>query len=160
MLRLSLLVLLGLMTSCDFFVSKEKKTQQLIHQKLNEINWNEIDSYPLFEVCDELVSKTIQRECFERELLKHCAESLNEFEYTFDATIDPTIQVDFLVDKDGRISVLNIDKDAAIDDQMPEFDGIIRQSLKNLPPLAPALKRAMPVKAKFRMPIVLQYNNQ
>ncbi len=156
---ISLLILLAILTSCDLFKSQEKKTQQAITKKLNAIDWNDIDSYPLFEVCDEFVSKTIQRECFERELLKYCSESLNEFEYTFDKSIDPTIQVDFLVDKDGRITVLTIEKDPSIDEQMPEFEGIIRQSLKNLPPLAPALKEAMPVKAKFRIPIILQSNN-
>ena len=152
-----ILVLCGL-TSCNFFESKEKKTQELVQKELDEIDWNDVDSYPLFEDCDENLSKTAQRECFENELLKQCAKTLNEFEFILNEEVDPTVQVDFLVDKDGRITIIDIEKDAAIDKQMPEFEGIIRQSLKRMPPLAPALKRGIPVKAKFRIPIVLKTN--
>ncbi len=157
--RFILFVLLGLLSSCSFFTSQEEKTQQLVNEKLKAIDWNSVNSYPLFENCDESVSKAMQRECFESELLTHCKKSLREFEYTFDKTIDPNILVDFLVDKDGRISVTNIQKDTAIATQMPKFDEIIGQSLKNLPPLAPALKEGMPVNIKFRIPIVLQSKN-
>lgn len=157
--RLLLFFLIGLISSCSFFTSQEEKTQQLVKEKLKAIDWNSVNSYPLFENCDESVSKTLQRECFESELLKHCEKSLVEFEYTFEKTINPTVLVDFLVDKDGRVSVTNIAKDDAIGTQMPEFDGIINQSLKNLPPLAPALKEGMPVNIKFRIPIVLQTKN-
>lgn len=156
--RLTILIFLGLMTSCDLFVSKDKKTQELVNKELLEIDWNDVDSYPLFETCDENTTKTAQRECFENELLKHFAKTLNEFEFILERDIDPTVIVDFLVDKNGRITIVDIEKDSTINKQMPEFDGIIRQSLKRLPPLAPAIKRAVPVKAKFRIPIVLKSN--
>ena len=149
------MVLCGL-ASCKLFDSSEKKTQELIEKQLGEIDWNEVDSYPLFEDCDENLTKTAQRECFENELLKHCSKTLNEFEFILEPGIDPIVIVDFLVDKDGRIAIIAIEKDSAIDKQMPEFEGIIRQSLKRMPPLAPALKRAIPVKAKFRIPIALK----
>ncbi len=152
---LALLVLV-LLTSCDLFVSKEKRTQELIDQEIREIDWNAVDSYPLFENCDETQTKKGQRECFEQEVLTHCSKALKEFEFVLLEGTDPTVQVDFLVDQDGTLSVLNIEKDTAIDTQMPEFDKMIRQSLQNIPPLAPALKRGMPVKSKFRIPIVLK----
>ena len=142
-------------SSCDFFQSKNAKTQELINQEMLNIDWNDVDNYPLFEDCDETLTKTGQRECFERELLDHFSAILREFEFVLSQDIDSTVYVDFMIDKGGRISVLEIEKDNAIDLQMPEFDGIIIQSLKGLPPLAPALKRGIPVKAKFRIPIVL-----
>lgn len=148
------LCLLCLLTSCDWFVSKEAKTQELVNQEMLEIDWSDVDNYPLFENCDETLSKTRQRECFEEALLAHCAKTMGEFEYVFSQGTDATVQVDFLVDQKGRISVLKIEKDPSIDAQMPEFDQIINESLKNMPPLAPALKRGIPVKAKFRIPIV------
>lgn len=146
------------MTSCDLFTSKDKKTQEMINKELLEIDWNDVDNYPLFENCDETLTKTGQRECFENELLAHLTSTLNDFEFVFDSEIDPTVQVDFLVDKDGRISISAIVKDPEIDRQMPEFDSIIGQGLKNISTLAPALKRGIPVKAKFRIPILLKSN--
>ena len=142
--------------SCDFFVSKEKKTQKLVNQEMLTIDWNDVDNYPLFENCDESGSKTAQRECFESELLTHFSATLQEFEFVIDPEVNNTVFVDFLIDQEGNISVLNIEKDKTIDTQMPEFNGIISQSLKNLPTIAPALKRGIPVSAKFRIPIVLK----
>ncbi len=151
------LIVCGL-TSCDFFDSKEKKTRELVQKELNEIDWNEVDAYPIFEFCDETLTKTEQRECFENGLLEHFSKTLNEFEFVLESNTDPTVIVDFLVDRDGRITIIEIEKDSAINKRMPEFDGIIRQSLKRMPPLAPAIKERIPVKAKFRIPIVLKVN--
>ena len=95
MLRLIILIFLGLMTSCDLFVSKDEKTQELVNKELLEIDWNDVDSYPLFETCDENMTKTGQRECFENELLKHCAKTLNEFEFILEPDVNPTVIVDF-----------------------------------------------------------------
>ena len=152
------ILILSCCFSCDLFVSKEKKAQNLVNQELLTIDWNDVDNYPLFETCDEMQSKTSQRECFEKELLLHFSTTLKRFEFVIDPKTNKTIIVDFLIDQEGEITVLHIEKDRSIDDQMPEFNGIISQSLKNLPPLAPALKRGIPVNAKFRIPIVLNSN--
>lgn len=144
--------------SCDLFESKEIKTQKLVNQEMLAIDWNDVDNYPLFEACDELTSKTSQRTCFENELLKHFSTTLNEFEFVIAPDLDNTIFVDFLIDKEGKLSVTKIEKDRGINNEMPEFDGIISQSMRNLPPLAPALKRGIPVNTKFRVPIVLNRN--
>ncbi len=150
------LLLLCLVTSCGWLTSKEEKTRELVQRELLEIDFNEVDNYPLFENCDETLTKTGQRECFERELLSNCTRILEQYEFVLEETADKTVLVDFMIDQDGKVSVLNIEKDMAIDDQMPEFDQLITQGLEDLPPLAPALKRGIPVKAKFRIPIVLK----
>ncbi|MGI9552305.1 MAG: hypothetical protein ACR2MT_13985 [Aurantibacter sp.] len=150
--------MLCLVTSCGWLTSKEKKTQELVQRELLEIDFNEVDNYPLFEDCDETLTKAGQRECFERELLSNCAQILNQYEFVLEESADKTVLVDFMVDRDGKVSVLNIEKDDVIDERMPEFNQLITQGLEDLPPLAPALKRGMPVKAKFRIPIVLNSN--
>ena len=154
---LMVLVLWGL-SSCNLFDSQEKKTQELIQKELAEIDWNEVDAYPIFEFCDETLPKTEQRECFENGLLEHFSKTLQEFEFILKPGVDPTVIVDFLVDEKGKITIIEIEKDSTINKQMPEFDGIVRQSLKRIPPLAPAIKERIPVKAKFRIPIVLKAN--
>ncbi|MDB4291867.1 hypothetical protein N9954_00555 [Maribacter sp.] len=158
MRQLSFLVLLCSLASCDFFTSKEEKTAELVNEQLQQIDWSDVDNYPLFADCDETVSKVAQRRCFESELLKHCSKTLVAFDYHISKDTNPKVLVDLLVDQDGKISVLGIEKDTAIDTQMPKFDEIVAQAIKNIPPLAPALKRGIPVKAKFRIPIVLKSN--
>ena len=146
------------LASCSFFESKEKRTQELIQQELGQIDWNTVDSYPFFYSCDESAAKNDQKICFEETLIAHFQKTLNEFEFTLSDKNSETVAVIFVIDTLGQIMVTNIEKDASVLKQMPEFDGVITQSLKNLPKLAPALKRGIPVLTKYRIPVQLNTN--
>ena len=158
MRKLGILCLLCSLVSCDWFSSREVKTQKLVEKELQGIDWNDVDQYPLFDDCDESVSKTDQRECFENTLLLHFSMTLQDFEFVLSEDIGESIYVDFLVDKEGRMTVLDIEEHSAIKKQIPEFNGIITQSFKSLPRVEPALKRGIPVNAKFRIPLVFNSN--
>lgn len=158
MRKVAVLACFCLFTSCDWFISKEEKTQELVHEEMQNINFNEVDRYPMFADCDEMVSKQEQKKCFETTLLMHFSMTLQDFDFVIDTMIRDTVYVDFMMDRNGSISVLGIQKNASIDDQMPEFNDIITQSLKSMPKIEPALKRGIPVNAKFRIPIVLNSN--
>lgn len=147
-----------LFTSCDWFTSNEEKTQELVNEEMRNINFNEVDRYPLFEDCDEMMDKSGQLDCFQNTLLEHYTETLEDFEFQFVSDINTSIYVDFLVDYKGEISVLEVQRNQDIENQIPEFQSIITQSLKGLPPLSPALKRGVPVSSKFRIPIIVNSN--
>ncbi len=158
MRKVVVLACICLFTSCDWFTSKEEKTQELVQEEMQNINFNEVDRYPLFANCDEMVSKPAQKLCFEETLLMHFSKTLQDFDFVLETEINDTIYVDFMMDKTGAITVLGIEKNMSIDDEMPEFNGVISQSLKSMPKIEPALKRGIPVNAKFRIPIVLNSN--
>ena len=63
-----------------------------------------------------------------------------------------------MVDNKGQVSVLEVERNEDIENQIPEFRTIMAQSLKGLPPLSPALKRGVPVSSKFRIPIIVNSN--
>ncbi|QLG44663.1 energy transducer TonB [Costertonia aggregata] len=155
MKNLLFLGVLCLLASCEWLPSKDAKTQKLVEEEMQQIDWNDLDQYPLFSDCDETSSKMNQRRCFQENILLHFSMTLQDFEFVLNKDVNDTLFVDFLMDKEGTVSVLNIQKDITIDEQMPEFDEIITQSLKSLPKVEPALKRGIPVNAKFRIPIVL-----
>ncbi|MEP0214470.1 MAG: hypothetical protein ABJD66_14715 [Cellulophaga sp.] len=144
-----------LCVSCDFFDSRAEKTQKIIEQEMGGIDWNAIDQFPLFEGCDELASKEVQKKCFEEMLLLHYSEILGDFEFVLDRKIKDTIRIDVLIDNKGLISILHIEQDSIVNSQIPGFNGIITRGIKSLPKLKPALKRGIPVKAKFRIPLVI-----
>jgi len=158
MRKLGILCFFCLFTSCKWFDSRETRTRKLVQAELKSIDWNDVDQYPLFSDCDESNSKEAQKNCFEQTLLLHFSSTLHDFEFVLDQEVDDVIYVDFLVDREGAISVLDIERNDAVQDQIPEFNGVITQSLKSLPRLAPALKRGIPVNAKFRIPLVLNTN--
>ncbi|MFS4455996.1 hypothetical protein [Maribacter sp. 2304DJ31-5] len=155
MKRFLVMLVFGILISCNYFEPKEERTQKIIASELEQIDWNTVDAYPLFYDCDESAVKEEQRSCFESKLTSHFKNTLKEFEFTIDADTDPKVNVIFVVNSKGRIIIKRIEKDPSVIKQMPEFDGIISQSLKNLPTIAPAIKRGIPVSTKFSIPIKL-----
>jgi len=126
-----------------------------VDKELQEIDWTAVDEYPLFNDCDELVSKEIQRTCFEEKLLLHLSEGLKEFELTSELEINDVVFLDFKIENDGAITIVNIENKEIFGSQMEKFEDKVARSLKNLPRIEPALKRGIPVSAKFRIPIFL-----
>jgi len=151
---LMVLVLCGF-TSCSLFESTEKKTQKLVEKELQEIDWSDVDDYPLFGDCDELVSKPIQKKCFEEKLLLHLSADLQEFQLMSETEIKDVVFLDFKIENDGTITILNIENKEIFGSQMKKFEDRVAESLKSLPRIEPALKRGIPVSAKFRIPIFL-----
>lgn len=148
-------ILVTTLSSCDFFQSQEKRTQELIDAELREIDWNAIDAYPLFLGCDEDTTKETQRRCFEQKLSEHLYTALRKIYFVVETGEQPSASVVFVVDTTGKIEILSIERSKQIIQQQPDFDKIITESLLSVPQIAPALKRGMPVKVKFRIPIEL-----
>jgi hypothetical protein len=147
-----------LLASCAWFESRESKTKKLVEAQLEGIDWNDVDQYPLFEDCDETAIKEAQHNCFQETLLRHFSQTLDGFEFLLADNVEDTLYMDFLVDREGGITVLDIEQNNEVAAQIPEFNGVVTQSLKSLPPVAPALKRGIPVNAKFRIPLILNTN--
>ncbi len=145
-------------TSCEFFGSKEKKTQKLVDQELREIDFNDVDDYPLFDDCDETATKEQQKRCFEEKFFTHLSMALQDFELVADKEINDTILLDFVIESDGDIAILNMGNNMVLGSQKKAFEKLLTKSLNSLPRLEPALKRGVPVRAKFRIPIVLNSN--
>ena len=156
MRNLSIICLLSLLTACDWSAKREEKTRELVDQEIQTIDWDDVDQYPLFADCDELASKPEQKKCFMETLLRHFSKTLQESDLVLEKEIRDTIFVDFRMEDTGAITLINIKNDEQINQQIPDFRNQIEKSLNNLPKIEPALKRGIPVSAKFRIPIVLQ----
>ena len=61
-----------------------------------------------------------------------------------------------VVEFDAQGKVLSIEENPMLTSENPEFERIISGTLRSLPRLQPALKRGMPVSARFRIPLVIQ----
>lgn len=152
-----LLVMTGLaMASCDWFASREARTQQMVEAELGTIDWNEVDQFPLFEDCNETTSKPEQKYCFENTLVMHLGMALQDYQFRSEKPIADTLYVDFLVDNKGGITVVSVEENPLFSSENPEFERIVSGSLRSLPRLEPALKRGIPVASRFRIPLVIQ----
>ena len=57
--------LICLFYNCAWLTPKEELKAQYVADQLKEIDWQSVDLYPLFESCEETLSKSLQKECFE-----------------------------------------------------------------------------------------------
>ena len=153
---LCVLLLACSVNACDLFESQQTRTRQLVDAEMQGIDWNQLDQFPLFDACDETASKADQQECFQKTLTLHLSMALQDFDFRADTALHDTLYVDFLVDNQGGISVLSVDENQALAAKNPEFENIVSRSLRSLPRLQPALKRGIPVAARFRLPLVVK----
>lgn len=155
---MSFLLLGVLMSSCSLFSSKEKRTQKLVAKEMEQIDWNTLDHYPLFDECDELMTAETQRSCFEDTLVKKLSEGLASYELELQDQVSTFIYIDVLVDIEGKIRVADMERNQEILAQLPDFNRMIQREVNELPQVEPALKRGVPVNVKFRIPIELNAN--
>jgi len=131
------------------FESQDKKTQRLVEKELAQIDWTDVDEYPLFSDCDETVSKMLQKNCFEEKLVFHLSADLQEFQLTSETEIEDVVFLDFRIENEGSITVVKIENKEIFGSQMQKFEDKVAESLKSLPRIEPALKRGIPVVRSF-----------
>ncbi|SHJ88784.1 hypothetical protein [Pseudozobellia thermophila] len=148
-------LLLCFLTGCNWSASREKKTRELVNEEILGIDWDDVDKYPLFEVCDETVDKDEQKACFTKTLLDYLSHSLQRSELVLEEEVADTLYVDFLMDDLGAITLTEIHGAEGTRNFEAVFKNHIQSGLDSLPTIKPALKRGIPVKVKFRVPIVL-----
>ena len=156
MKRLGVLFCGLLFISCNWLISKKEVKEELIQKELETINWNDVDKYPLFENCDETLSREQQKQCFENGFNQHFLNSLQLQPLVVHENLNDTIKVQLLIGKDGEVSILQIKKSKKIAQQIPEIDTLIAHSVETLPKVYPALKRNIPVNMKIQLPIILK----
>jgi hypothetical protein len=143
-----------LVLSCSYI---EQHTKREPIQKIDTIvDFNTVDSYPLFPNCADIPSKEKQQICFQMEMSQHIYASLKEFQLSVKDSVNDTIFVKLKIDASGKTSLSNIKISEKTSALLPNFDSIVEVSLQNLPTLQPAIKRAMPVTTEFTLPIVLK----
>ncbi|MHB1147725.1 MAG: hypothetical protein ACYC01_09040 [Lutibacter sp.] len=150
----TLLICSILVLSCSYI---EQRTKREPIQKIDTIvDFNSVDSYPLFPNCEEIPSREKQQICFQMEMSQHIYASLKEFELSVKDSVNDTILVKLKIDALGKTSLSSIQISEKTRELLPNFDSIVTVSLQNLPNLQPAIKRNMPVSTEFTLPIVLK----
>ncbi len=145
-----LILPLMLLSSCESFFQKKIHSEDILREQEQTIRWNEVDTFPIFEGCDELASKDVQRACFEQFVSRQLTAKISSGFSHYKAFSD-TLYLDFLVNETGGISVEKIESTS----QNSLLDSLIRQSITELPKLYPAQKRDVPVACRLRLPLIV-----
>ena len=154
--RLVILISIIMVTySCDF-ISPSKTTLRNTTLLDTVIDYNDVDVYPLFLDCNNCDSSEKQNLCFEMELLRRLQKITSKNSLGASNAVSDTIMVDILVNTEGKISIVSIQKNPNIEQQVPELDSLLFKSFALLPStVQPSLKRGIPVNSMFTLPILI-----
>ena len=156
MKKLLPLLLLLVLQSCQYFEKKVPNEKELLDKQMKEINWNEVDEYPSVADCEKLKDATQRKQCF--------------FEF-LTTTIQQKLAVDSLSTMFSQLDTIEVKvtvlpnsslqfepqflKDSVAYDTI-KIDSILRARLVDFPKVNPAIKRGIPVKTQFVLPVIIK----
>lgn len=156
--RIVFLLLIVLFTSCNYFEKKKVNSTELLKEELQTFNWNAVDTYPTFSNCDSITNKEESKSCFQNTLLSNVNLYLENQNLFVSEDVNDTIRLKIIIDKKGLLTVESIDFKPETKRQIPEIDSLLRQSLKSVPKIFPAIKRGQQVTTAFELPVIVKIN--
>lgn len=156
--RIVCLLILFFATSCDYFEKKKVYPEDLLEEELQTFNWNEVDTYPTFSNCDYLTEKEERKRCFQNTLITSVNHFLANQNLVVSKDVNDTITLKIKIDKTGLLEVESIKIHPETVEEIPKIDSLLRQSLKEIPKIYPAIKRNQQVTTAFELPVIVRIN--
>jgi hypothetical protein len=157
MRKIILIVLLAtlLFNSCQYFDKQVPSKEELLQKELKAINWKEVDELPSFSNCDSVQDKTQKKQCFFDYLTQLIQERLSA-----DTLSVLYPQLDTINVKVTVLPNATMQFEPQLDDTLsydkPKIDSILHARLVGFPKVNPAIKRGIPVKTQFVLPVILK----
>jgi hypothetical protein len=145
-----------LFNSCQYFDKQVPSEKELLQKELKAINWKEVDEYPSVVDCDKIDDKKQRQQCFFEVLTQLIQEKLcNDTLAMLYPELD-TIEVKVTVFPNATMKFEpQFPKDSVAYDKI-KIDSILKARLVDFPKINPAIKRGLPVKTQFILPVILK----
>ena len=145
-----------LLQSCQYLEKKVPNEKELLDKQIKEINWNEVDEYPSVANCEKLTNATQRKQCFFEFLTATIQQKLSiDTLSTMFPKLD-TIEVKVTVFPNANLEFEpQFPKDSVAYDTI-KIDSILRARLIDFPKVNPAIKRGIPVKTQFVLPVIIR----
>jgi len=143
------------LTSCEYFNIKKTSSEAILKEELQTFNWNDVDEYPSFSVCDSSHTKAAVMVCFQQTITTHITGYLQKERIVVTQDINDTIMLDFKVSNKGELVLINAKIDSFTTQEIPNINQLLNNSLDALPKIFPAIKRGQQVTTAFKLPIAI-----
>jgi len=144
-----------LFNSCQYFDKQVPSKEQLLQEQLKSINWKEVDEYPSVADCDSIKDKAQKKQCFFEYITQLIQEKLNTDTLGVLYPKMDTINVKVTIGADATLEFEPQIADSLSYDTT-KIDSIIKSRLIDFPKINPAIKRGIPVKTQFILPVLLK----
>lgn len=152
---ISLLVSLPF-TSCQYFDRQVPSEKDLLQKELKAINWKEVDEYPSVVNCDEIEDKSMRQQCFFEYMTQLIQQKLSVDTLSILYPELDTIEVKVTIFPNSTMQFEpKFPKDSVAYDTI-KIDSILKSRLVDFPKVNPAIKRGIPVKTQFILPVILK----
>ena len=158
MKNLTIFIFILCIFSCEYFNKQRLNSHDIVTEEFKTFNWNDIDTYPSFTICDSLNSRKDLEQCFENTLITHISKRLSESLIIVTETVDDTLMINIHISKTGKPRLNGIKQKDITKFQIPELDSLVSNSLLLLPKIFPAIKRGQQVNTEFVLPMLIQVN--
>lgn len=156
MKKLLLSVFLIALISCDQFETKKISSEEILSEETRELNWHEVDQYPAFRECRQIMEEEAAKECFGNKVSSYFYARLEEKQPVVTEALDDTLYLYLRINEQGLPSIDSMEIDSLVTAQLPEIRTWLTQSVNSLPRIYPATKRGIPVVTTFKMPVVIK----
>jgi hypothetical protein len=145
-----------LFNSCQYFDKQVPTEKELLEKELKTINWKEVDEYPSVVDCEKIENKTERQQCFFDILTQLIQQKLSVDTLAVLYPELDTIEVKVTVFPNATIKFEpQFPKDSVAYDKI-KIDSILQARLIDFPKVNPAIKRGIPVKTQFILPVILK----
>ena len=144
-----------LFVGCDTSISKSKITFSN-----DQISWKKNDEFPSINYCDQFKLNSERFNCFKNKLSELILDSFDFESVSVFESLNDTIKLYILVDKKGKISLVDKEINKLIKNQIPSIELILDSAVTKLPIVLPAIKTSLGVEvdSKFELPLILKTN--
>lgn len=155
MKKAAVLFSLIIFSSCQYFEKQVPDEEELLQKRLQEINWNEVSSYPSIAECEAVIDKEQKKECFFETMGRLVQEKLDMDTIALLYPEIDTIAVKVTVASDSRLTFEPQFPQDSVGYSTIKIDSIIKNRLVDFPEVAPAVKEGVPVTTQFILPVIL-----
>ena len=142
--------------SCQYFDKQIPSEKELLQKELKSINWKEVDEYPSVVDCEKIEDIKQRQQCFFEVLTQLIQQKLNVDTLSVLYPELDTIEVKVTVFPNATLQFEpQFPKDSVAYDTI-KIDSILKARLVDFPKINPAIKRGIPVKTQFILPVILK----
>ncbi|WP_166922715.1 hypothetical protein [Flavobacterium poyangense] len=156
MRQLPLFIVVLLFNSCQYFEKQVPSEKELLQKELKSINWKEVDEFPSVTDCEKIADKKLRQQCFFEKMTQLIQEKLDIDSLSVLYPELDTIEVKVTVFPNATMQFEpQFPKDSVAYDTI-KIDSILHARLVDFPKVNPAIKRGIPVKTQFILPVIIK----
>lgn len=130
--------------------------KELLQKELKSINWKEVDEFPSVVECEKIENKKQRQQCFFEIMTQLIQQKLSSDTLAILYPELDTIEVKVTIFPNATMKFEpQFPKDSVAYDTV-KIDSILRARLVDFPKVNPAIKRGIPVKTQFILPVILK----